>query len=849
MKKNNMLRGIVKLIGATLLMCFVGLFLCKTEALAYDVEMVVNADDEEIGFYLIRDTDPETGDEPISRIDVHVNGTAKPYTTLSLSGAKSNQILFADVVKNAQSKGIEFKNGESMEFKFYDGSGNVLKDFDGISTPAVYDLLESVKLDPESATAIGNLYLDNIILSSSQRRYYLEGEEIKSGVKINFSGSDFTNKVSKKYFIRPDDDVENSKWNIVTDSYTTDRAYIAGEEIDIFFRPVLSLSIYASASNTENLKYDQDVELTAHIFANEDEEGTSSYEGYKGYDGIMEWWCDSESGVNTRCYPIDEADGEYAKSSTHYVTEGLTGNKFIVSVIPGSGQEGNARWRFLIPSSNLSGYPALKNPDPADVYVDFVYQKTGLQLYNNGQPLASGGEVYATEGNPLTTVSVKTTDGSSLTSYSNLKVTRDGVLAGTISSDGRITISSVASSGTYVVSGDNSQGETETLEFIVRVSGKPVRVEIYDDSDAVTSGLTLRLNDSNLIFYDKNDNILKGVALKTAIVADEDVLEVKKDNSGVYLVGDEPGTTEVELVLADGTVLEDILEITVYPMPTLTYESNRSLKVGMPYKVAIPGSKDSLKQVTGFKLYVYHDDDKLGEFDMSDMGLSSFSSSAKDSTGTRTLTVSAGAVEKIITNLANNGRFSGDSMGITFKAVPIGKRKSGGSTTYETNKDKVYGEDSTTVYRVGISVAGCTVTQSSRYGLSGQEISFTSDQSSTNWTGVGTGGSTTTGSTAKYTVGTNTTTNLALKATANGSSNGSTSPVQPGTNSGGANGTGAGADGLDDVPKTSESNAPMWLIVIVVLAAIGGAYALYLQLRPVTEMGYYDEDEEDRPNF
>lgn len=840
MKKYNMLRGIVKLMGATLIMCFVGLFLCKTEATAYTIESIEDSEYNETGFKLIEGTD-----EDPKKIDIYVDDKFYIQLTKGNTGTYTPQVNYSAVLKWAKSN-VTFKNGETIKFVLYNGEkgeGERIEDYEG---PTVYSLLDSIKLDPDNATAVGNLYNIETKLLPSQQEYFLENDTLPKTVRILFQGTDFSNKVKNKYYVRPDDNRENKNWTDLGEyyDYTIDETCAPGDDLKIFFCPKLALNIYATPSNVSNLKYSDIVELDARVFANEDEEGTGSYGGYEGYEGVIEWWCNSESGVNTRCYPIDEEDGEYAKSSTHYATGSLVGNKFEVAV--STGTEGSAEWMYSI--ANLSGYPATQKPNPADVYVDFVYQKTGLQLYNNGQPLASGGSVYATEGETLTTLSLKTTNGKSISEcYGPITVSPSGSVD---LSTGKITIPTVTSSGTYTITASNKEtGETETLEFIVRVSGKPTRVELLDGSDEITSGLTLRLNDSNLVFYDKNDNILKGVALKTAIVADEDVLEVKKDNSGVYLVADEPGTTEVQLVLADGTELEEILEITVYPMPTLTYESNRSLKVGMPYKVAIPGSKDSLKQVTGFKLYVYHDDDKLGEFDMSDMGLSSFSSSAKDSTGTRTLTVSAGAVEKIITNLANNGRFSGDSMGITFKAVPIGKRKSGGSTTYETNKDKVFGEDSTTVYRVGISVAGCTVTQSSRYGLSGQEISFTSDQSSTNWTGVGTGGSTTTGSTAKYTVGTNTTTNLALKATANGSSNGSTSPVQPGTNSGGANGTGAGADGLDDVPKTSESNAPMWLIVIVVLAAIGGAYALYLQLRPVTEMGYYDEDEEDRPNF
>ena len=53
------------------------------------------------------------------------------------------------------------------------------------------------------------------------------------------------------------------------------------------------------------------------------------------------------------------------------------------------------------------------------------------------------------------------------------------------------------------------------------------------------------------------------------------------------------------------------------------------------------------------------------------------------------------------------------------------------------------------------------------------------------------------------------------------------------TPAGAAAGGAAGGDNsslYDDVPKTAESNSAIWLIVFMVFAVMGTAYALYLQL-------------------
>lgn len=854
MKKDNMLKGIFKLISTTFLVCFIGLFLCGIDTKAYSFEEYPEDAEIPTGFYIVNDLGEASVKLEIWTGTDETRATKIGEVTVpAKEGEKSGNVLYSVVLNALKSKGVQIDNGSSIPFHFKDANtGGGVVNFSENSSFNVYKFSDCIKLDEDESTAIGALGYD--IEVSDSLGYLIEDEEIKNPTITFKDEGAFANKVKGKYYINTTDDRSVSSWKELTSaSVKLDGTFKAGEDVSLYFLPIIQFAVGTNPENTDALKYSDTVKIAAYSFLNEDEDGTGTYDGFEGYSAKVKWTCVTESGVGTECWTTDESEG--GPKGKVYETEDFANANFVLRTIDGLGQEGSSTWKFSL--EDLSGYPFGKaNGISLKDEKTFNFVKTGLCLIYNSVKYPSSGtlKIPVTAGSTLTGVSLGTTSGTPLSSsiYSDFRiVTKTGNAKSDISSTGQIVISNIVDEGiqqVFTVSAYNSETDSrEELDFSISVSGAPYEMVFAEDE--VTSGLTLRLNNNTMAFYDKNGNLLTDVVIKSVKAEDDDVLEVKHDNSGFYVIGDDAGTSSLIITLADGTAFETP-EITVYPMPTVSYESSRQLKVSMPYKVAIPGSKDSLKQVTGFKLYVYHDGDKLGEFDMSDLGLSSYSSSSSDSTGTKTMTVGTAAVEKIITNLANNGKFSGDSMGITFKAVPVGKRKSGGSSTYETNKDKVYGEDSTTVYRVAVSVTGCTVTQSTRYGLNGQEVVFTSDQSSTNWTGVGTGSSTSTGSTAKYTVGTNTTSNLNIKATANGSSNGSTSPVAPGTNSGAANGSGAGGDGLDDVPKTSESNAPMWLIVIVVLAAIGGAYALYLQLRPVTETGYYDEeDDEDRPTF
>ncbi len=842
MKKDNMLKGIFKLITATFLMCLVSLFLCKVNALAYAFVEYPEDAETPTGFYI--EVDEE---ESKKGLTLYVEG--EPFKK-NYAGGK---VTYKDVLSFvSKSSTIKIQGGSSIAIDLYGNDGNLIETH--ASSFEVYRFSDCIELDPNNDTAIGKDNLNYNLEITDKLGYLIGGTEITNPSIFFGNTADFNNKVQGKYYVNSTSDFTNINWQDVSKEYKYKGTFVVGDTQQLFFCPKVGLEIGTSPTDINNLRASSDVDISLFAFLNEDEDGYGSYEGYNGFgSAVTRWTCVDESGVITECYENGGEESGGPKGEV-YESDGIVGKDFKLYVTDGSGTTGYSKWKFSIDGIS---YPSGKSREiVSDKTVTFTFTRSGLCLLYNGKQYAQSGllDVKASAGTTLSSITLSATSGSLLSDYYDFDINpKSGVASASIASNGQITISNIQSayegtSQTYTVSAVNSEtGATETIDFILKIIGTPEEMEFADGCDEVTSGLSLRLNKNTLIFYDKSGNVLSDVVIKSVKAEDTDVLEVKKDSSGFYVVGGDAGTSELLLTMEDGSYFITP-EITVYPMPTVSYESSRQLKVEMPYKVAIPGSKDSLKQVTGFKLYVYHDGDKLGEFDMADMGLSSYSSSSSDSTSTKTMTVGTAAVEKIITNLANNGKFSGDSMGITFKAVPVGKRKSGGSSTYETNGDKVYGEDSTTVYRVGVSVAGCTVTQSTRYGLNGQEVTFTSDQAATNWTGIGTGAGTATGSTAKYTVGTNTTSNLAIKATANGAGS---STITPGTNSGAANGTGAGGDGLDEVPKTSESNAPIWLIVIVVLAAIGGAYALYLQLRPVADTGYYDydEDEEDRPNF
>lgn len=251
--------------------------------------------------------------------------------------------------------------------------------------------------------------------------------------------------------------------------------------------------------------------------------------------------------------------------------------------------------------------------------------------------------------------------------------------------------------------------------------------------------------------------------------------------------------------------------VKVYDLGSVDYNSSsRTLTVKMPDKVITgPNVKNNLKEVTGFKLKAYHGDEEIASLDKSG----------------KNTNVTATELENIVTN--NASKFSGETDSIWFKIIPYGTNLNGDKAEAKDKDDKVIARntDGIAVYRVQVS--GENLQTTTTYGLQGQQVKVTATPNP--------------GCTfEKWSDGTTTPTKTITVSSTTANNNLTGKAVLgdrvPGSNgSGGAGGSGGDTSGLDRVPKTAESNAPIWLIIVLVFAAMGGGYALYLQMRPVKE--------------
>ena len=248
----------------------------------------------------------------------------------------------------------------------------------------------------------------------------------------------------------------------------------------------------------------------------------------------------------------------------------------------------------------------------------------------------------------------------------------------------------------------------------------------------------------------------------------------------------------------------------VYIKPKLE-ESSSSLKITLPDKVVI-GSNST--EVTGFRLYAYKSDIDSPIYDSGD----TYKSAGK------TKTISASDVNQIIKD--KSGNFSGEQDTVKFVVVPMGHKN--GSSDYsvaKTSDDKLFKSDEVLVNVYRASVSGNGIIGSSAYGIAGQKVTISaypaSGYASVKWSD----GSTS--NTKDVTLSTSTSANQLKAEGVLGAQNPNAAGGTGGANSG-------DMSGYDDVPKTAESNSAIWLIVFMVFAVLGIAYALYLQLRAST---------------
>lgn len=291
----------------------------------------------------------------------------------------------------------------------------------------------------------------------------------------------------------------------------------------------------------------------------------------------------------------------------------------------------------------------------------------------------------------------------------------------------------------------------------------------------------------------------------------ENVTKLEEDASKGKIKGKAEGTVTFDAILDDGTVLEGIT-VSVYPMPSVKYGTDdHKLTVTVPAKVSTGyGDTDTnINSGKGFKL-VMEDSSGNALYEYDKTKFQSVISSVKDFS--TAFAVAAADVEAMVTNASTNGKFTGDTQ-VKFKVVPMGYKQSTASEMI-TAKDEVNAKtDGVQVYQ--LSSTGANFANSYAYGLAGQTVNLTATPN--------------TGFTfSKWTDGV-TSNPRSIRVEGSGTRVFTPEAKESTPGAGGDN------SGLyDDVPKTAESNVAIWLIVFMVFAVMGTAYALYLQLRAAT---------------
>lgn len=394
--------------------------------------------------------------------------------------------------------------------------------------------------------------------------------------------------------------------------------------------------------------------------------------------------------------------------------------------------------------------------------------------------------------------------------------------------------------GAFIIASSKKTGTaTATLSFTVPETGKTITksidVKVVTDTtlDAeksakninssynyITVGYELSL--SSLI----NNNLVTGEGKKASgkldyIIWDDDddaskfvesykSLTDEASKPSKTLKGKAEGTVKFTAVLESGEEIEGI-SVGIYPMPKATYGSDHKVTVSVPAKVATEyGDGNAIGSGKGFKL-IMEDSSGNSLYEYDDSKYQTVVSSPKDYK--TDVAVSAADIEAMVTNAATNGRFSGDTQ-VKFKVIPMGYKQGSSSEITKANSAVNAKTDGAQVYQLKSS--GTNFADSFAYGLDGMTVNLTASPN--------------TGFTfAKWTDGV-TSNPRSIKVAGSGSR-----IYTPEAKESAAAGAGGDNSGLyDDVPKTAESNAAIWLIVFMVFAVMGTGYALYLQLTAAT---------------
>ena len=838
MKIKTVLKGIGRLMLTTAVMCGVGLFLCSSEVKA-DVNVSLEAGSEANGnpdgfTVTVNSSDENDSIASIKTIKLYKDSTTLIYsdspTWAVIPGTESKYTISkSDFIKGIGIKTENLSSGDGSPVNinnvgiiYIDSNGNEQpeKKLDNALDPAI----QSASIYKVAATKSG----DYSEVKLDPTYIYKVGERTSQyGYKDEEYTVSHDTSVANYYMLVKSGDSapSDSEWKQAGDIKGKLSDTQNNNKLTVSYLPkVTSISVSASSNTTNTKLIDTTSPKSLSAISNSIEEIATTVTF--GIDSLISS-AESTADKNTvqgyykvECVP--SLSSETTAMQLNVPPENVIANQFDVKMqLNNTNSVGTGKVTTKLVLGNLT-------VASVDLPITLGCKPTGIIFQNVPISVMVGGGsqvVQVLKGiepsganqnfSSYSGEIIETTSGDKL-----LEQVKYDSATGAVTVQAKSTATPGATAKVKLTLTDSFSNAVFFKEFDVKIIS-------FDKNKTIDS---INKSNKNYITYNKDKGYsldIKQLIIDNAKDSNGDSITLTKDQITNVTVGGSSCTDglwkpseaalnkKVSFTLNGSTTIDsDKFKVSAYPMPTATYSSsNRTLTVKIPTKVSTAYSDDNnIRQSKGFKLLLV---DSSGNtlYEYTDSKYQSVLSSSSESTVSYTVTASD--IEGMITSAASNGKFSADTTSVKFKVIPMGYKQSSSSDETIKAKDEIAGTtDAVTVYKV--SASGTNFTSTAAYGLDGQTVSLTATPNS--------------GYTFKQWSDGNTSNPRQIKVSASGTRSFQAVAGERVANSTGAGGTDNSAL-YDDVPKTSESNSAIWLIVFMVFAVMGTTYALYLQLR------------------
>lgn len=393
----------------------------------------------------------------------------------------------------------------------------------------------------------------------------------------------------------------------------------------------------------------------------------------------------------------------------------------------------------------------------------------------------------------------------------NQKVTWevDNTTLATISSAGVLTLTNLAEAGdTIYITATSVEDDTVFTDYEVEVVDIVKPTELSYNTTDITKGMTIDNSVGKNISTNPSGAAKNIKSISWSPANGGGIITISGNGSSkVTFKGTKAGSVTMTptVTYTNGEVEDlDSVEFIVRDdlISDVEFGSNDKLSFKLPDTAFTShDSSKNINEVTGYQIDIMKEDGTV---------LYTVTKSGTDS-----ISIDGDTIEDYVEKAGASGKLSKDSEKVIFRVSPRGKSQKDGKTTV-TNTDAGYTMDARTIYRVTVPettyINGAYV-----YGLPDHEVTITASPKSgykfANWED----GSTST--TRKVKVSTTTS-----KNTYNATANTTGTPSSTAGNSTNKNGTNSN---LDKVPKTGESMAIYWIIMIAVISGCVAASIIY----------------------